>query len=132
MKKLLAPLAVLATTLLPATPGAQEQVPELPRLTLEQQMLVRCSAAFALVANRQQAGEEWALAYPAELGSSGREFFVRAVAQVADETGAEPPALVPLLQQQAEQLLDRQVLEGVMPPCLSLLAPASPGQAEGG
>lgn len=132
MKRLLAPLAIVSATILPAALGAQEQARELPRLTLEQQMLVRCSAAFALVANRQQAGEAWAQAYPADLDNRGREFFVRAVAKVADETGAEPPALVPLLQQQAQQLLDRQVLEGVMPPCLSLLTPTSPGQPEGG
>jgi hypothetical protein len=124
MKHLLAPLAILAVALLPATSSAQEEPRPLPQLTLEQQMLVRCSAAFALVANRQQAGEDWAQTYPADLDSRGREFFVRAVAQVADETGAEPSQLVPLLQAQAEQLLDRQVLQGVMPACLSLL----PGQ----
>lgn len=100
------------------TPAALDQ-----RLTLEQRMLVRCSAAFALVANRQQAGEEWALAYPAGLDERGREFFVRAVARVADETGAQPQDLVPLLRAQAEQLLDPELLQGVMPACLSLLPP---------
>lgn len=119
--------AALAALLMPASVAAQESAPEPPRLTLDQQMLVRCSAAFALVANRQQAGEAWAQGYPTDLGERGREFFVRAVARVADETGAEPDDLVPLLRAEAEQLLDRQVLQAVMPPCLSLLPPEPQG-----
>lgn len=89
-------------------------------------MLLRCSAAFALVANRQQSGEEWALAYP-PLAEQGREFFVRATARLADETGVEPPALAPVLRAEAESLLDRPLLQQVMPVCLTLLPPAPQG-----
>ncbi len=89
-------------------------------------MLLRCSAAFALVANRQLSGEEWALAYP-PLAEQGREFFVRATARLADETGVEPPALAPVLRAEAESLLDRPLLQQVMPVCLTLLPPVPQG-----
>ena len=117
-------LALTVPALLLAVPlAAQDAAPVPPQLSLEQRMLLRCSAAFALVANRQQSGEDWALAYP-PLAQQGREFFVRATAQLADETGVEPSALAPMLRVEADSLLDRPVLQQVMPVCLSLLPPA--------
>lgn len=94
----------------------------MPQLSLEQRMLLRCSAAFALVANRQQAGEAWALDYP-PLAERGQEFFVRGTARLADETGVEVPAFAPLLRAEAVSLLDRPLLLQVLPVCLTLLPP---------
>ena len=117
---LLPPVLLLAAAPLAAQePAAAAE----PQLTLDQRMMLRCSAAFALVANRQGGGEDWALAYP-PLAESGREFFVRATARLIDETGSGPEALEPLLRAEAEALLDRQVLQAVMPVCLALLPPA--------
>lgn len=121
--------AIAVPALLLAVPlAAQDAAPASapPQLSLEQRMLLRCSAAFALVANRQQSGEDWALAYP-PLAEQGREFFVRATVRLADETGVEPPALAPVLQAEAESLLDRPLLQQVMPVCLTLLPPVPQG-----
>lgn len=123
----LAPALAVSALLLAVPLAAQDAAPvPPPQLSLEQRMLLRCSAAFALVANRQQSGEDWALAYP-PLAQQGREFFVRATAQLADETGVEPPALAPVLRAEAESLLDRPLLQQVMPVCLTLLPPAPQG-----
>jgi hypothetical protein len=112
------------STLVPASLAAQDAPPPVVavQLTLEQRMLLRCSAAFALVANRQGSGEAWAMAYP-PLGEHGREFFVVSSARLIDETGLNTAQLEPLMRQEAEALLDRALLQGVMPACLSLLPP---------
>ncbi len=54
----LAPLLAISAAM--AAPAAAQEAPAAP-LSLEHRMLVRCSAAFALVAHRQLLGEEWAL-----------------------------------------------------------------------
>ncbi len=115
------------SALLLATPlAAQEPAPTpAPALSLEQRMLLRCSAAFALVANRQQSGEEWALAYP-PLDRNGRDFFVEASASLLDETQMSQDTLEQLLRVEAQQLLDQELLQAVMPVCLSLLPPETP------
>jgi hypothetical protein len=97
-----------------------------PQFSLEQRMLLRCSAAFALTANRQQSGEEWALAYP-PLAERGRDFFMVATAQLADETGLDVPAFEPLLRAEAEGLVASGELQQVMPVCLTLLPPEEQG-----
>ncbi|MFN7157444.1 MAG: hypothetical protein ACK4MR_01965, partial [Erythrobacter cryptus] len=59
-----------------------------PALAPDQRALLRCAAAFALVAEGQARGAEEALRWPA-LEGRGREFFVRALAQVMDEAGLD-------------------------------------------
>jgi len=86
-------------------------------------MLVRCSAAFALVAHRQALGEQWALAYP-PLEQRGREFFVRASARVIDEAGIDRAQLAAALTTEAQGLGGAQAIGGVMPACLDALASA--------
>lgn len=94
--------------------------PRMPALDLNQRLLLRCAATFALVANRQQAGEEWALAFPA-LSGHGREFFMRAGAQVMDETGIDTATLDRLLSAEARQLVAYDQVAEMMPVCLPLL-----------
>ncbi|MXO70179.1 hypothetical protein [Alteraurantiacibacter buctensis] len=120
----------LAALLLAAPLAAQEsppaEAPAQPQLSLEQRMLLRCSAAFALTANRQGSGEAWALAYP-PLAERGSEFFAVATARLADETGIDVPAFAPLLRAEAEGLLAGGALQQIMPVCMTLLPPAQEG-----
>jgi hypothetical protein len=107
------PLALLLTA--PAL--AQEQGPPKP-LSLQQASALKCSAAFAIGATMQARGQgsEW----PA-LGQRGREFFVRASAQIMDETGRTRDQVAAELSGQAKQLGEPGALAAAMGPCLLLL-----------
>ena len=73
-----------------------------------------------MVAEGQSNGNAEALAYP-QLADTGREFFVRAAAQVMDETGIDRDGISRLLSAEAQALWDQGTLEQIMPPCLTLL-----------
>ncbi|MXO87294.1 hypothetical protein GRI32_00895 [Altererythrobacter aestuarii] len=103
----------------PPTP-APAQAPASPTVNLEQRMLLRCSAAFALVADRQQRAVDWALAYP-PMGDRGREFFVISSARLMDEAQLSEDDLAQMLRTEAQALLDQQVLDEIMPVCLRFL-----------
>lgn len=120
----LLPLVFLA--LQPATGAEEPTAPPAPAenevapLPADQQGAIRCSAAFALIAERQRLGEEAALQYPA-LGERGREFFVRASAQVMDQSELDRPAITAQLRNEAETIVAEGTLHEIMPPCLMLL-----------
>jgi len=109
---------VLAAALL-AAPATAQPAPA-PQLSLEHRMLLRCSAAFALIVYRQQAGDADVAQYP-PLKERGGEFFVRASARVMDEAGLGRPAISDLLMSEARALLQGGTLTAVMPVCLSVL-----------
>jgi hypothetical protein len=111
-------LPLLAAALLAAPASAQVVAP--PQLTLEHRMLLRCSAAFALVAYRQGIGDADAQQYP-PLKERGSEFFVRASARVMDEAGLDRAAISEALQAEARTLLQGGSLASIMPACLSAL-----------
>lgn len=113
----LAFLAAIAA-LAPLSATAQEAPP--PALTLEQRTMVHCSATFALVANRQQAGEQQALAFPS-VGERGREYFVRAMASLMDSAGLDRTAVAALLDEEARNLAESETLYRAMPACLLAL-----------
>ena len=120
MKRIaLAPVLALAALSLSAPSIAPAQSPA-PPLSLDHRMLLRCSAAFALVANGQENGNAEALRYP-DLSQRGREFFVRASAQVMDEAGLDRAQIAAALSAEAQDLWDSGTLEQVMPVCLGLL-----------
>lgn len=110
------PLAVPASAQRPAA------------MTLEQTMLLRCSAMFALVAGEQQRGVASALAYP-PLAARGREFFVRAGARLMDERQLSREQLEAAMRAEAaevQQGISRAAdpaafVAGVMQPCLAML-----------
>ncbi len=118
---------LLAAAALVAVPAAAQDAPARP-MSLEQQMLLRCSAAFAIVAGEQQRGVATALAYP-PLAERGREFFVRAAARLVDELQVTREAIQDRLRAEAIALQrpasasgERSALiDRVMPPCLSAL-----------
>jgi hypothetical protein len=110
------PLAALFAAALPAA----AQPAAAPALTLEQRTMLRCSATFALVANRRQAGEKEALALP-DVGPRGREYFVRAMASLMDAARLDREAIAALLAGEAQELSDSRTLYQAMPPCLAAL-----------
>ncbi len=114
----------LAAALLTAPATAQEA----PRFTLEHRMLLRCSAAFAIVASEQQRGVASAAVYP-PLGERGREYFVRASVRLMDDlkltreqVEASLRSEVQGLQKASSEAADPATYIGsVMQPCLSAL-----------
>jgi hypothetical protein len=81
---------------------------------------LRCAAAFAVVANAQASGDASAQQWPA-LGTRGREFFVRALAQLMDETGLDRDGIALLAGLEAKALRDSGDTDKIMPSCLLML-----------
>ncbi len=114
MKHFLPLLALIAT---PIAVAAQDAAPQ---LSLEHRTLVRCSAAIAMVAQGQATAQEDALRYP-DLRERGREFFVRATAQVMDEAGLDRTQIEAALATHAQDIWNNGTIDEVMPSCLALL-----------
>lgn len=113
-------LMFAALALIPLASAASAQQAPTPNLTIEQRTALRCSVAFALVAEGQAHGDAAMGAYPA-LRERGREFFVRTSARIMDETGLSRDAVAGLLGAEVESLREEEALEQVMPPCMLLL-----------
>jgi len=110
---------VLALGALACSAPAAAQEPAPPKLlSVEQRTALKCSAAFAVGAVLQQRGEraEWP-----PLATRGREFFVRASAQIMDETGRSREQVAEELTAEARQLGDPSALAATISPCLLLL-----------
>jgi hypothetical protein len=115
---LFAPVLSAALALQP-TSVAPEPAP----LSQENRALLRCAAAFALVARGQTAGDAAARDWP-DLTTRGREFFVRAMAQLMDETGRDRTAIAALAQTEAQALTANGDVAKIMPSCLLMLEAA--------
>ncbi len=111
---LIAPFAVASSPL-----AAQTTDPS-PALTMEQSGAVKCSAAFAIVSYRQVNGDEQAIQY-GQIDERGREFFVRTLAKLSDETGMDRDAVAEIVTDEAQKLLDEDQIDNVMPACLLML-----------
>ena len=122
-------LVPLGLALVAAAP-AQDSAPSAPGPTLgpDQVVLLRCSAAFALIAGDQARGAAPATAYPA-MGTRGKEVFVRASAELMDYAHLTREQVQALVQQQVDQLQrgsaaakdPKAYLDQVMQPCLETL-----------
>ena len=121
--------ALLLALTLPALPLAAEDTALAgASLNLEQAMLLRCSAAFAIIASEQQRGVASAQAWP-PLDQRGREFFVRASARLMDDLGLSRDQIQAMMQSEVERLSQAAAeaedpaayVEGVMQPCLLAL-----------
>ena len=116
----------LLTALLASSAVAQQ--PDPAPMTLEQTMLLRCSAAFAIVAGEQERGVERALVYP-PLRERGKEFFVHSGARLMDERHLSREEIEAAVRAEAERFqsdsaraADRsRFVAGVMQPCLAAL-----------
>jgi len=91
-----------------------------PVLALEQTAALRCAAAIAVATRLQEAGGSDAQDYP-PLGERGREFFVRTIAKLIDDTGLTREQLSTRLAGEAELFRDRDRLSATMPACLLML-----------
>lgn len=89
-------------------------------LSLENRTLLRCAAAFALLSRAQEAGEEASQKWP-ELGDRGREFFVRALAQVMDQSAMGREEISQATGDEAQKIQQTGELDKIMPACLLML-----------
>lgn len=118
--------ASLALLIVPALAAAQPApAPAVKPLSLESRTALRCSAAFALVADGQVRADKDALAYPA-MNERGREFFVRTSARIMDDTGMDRDAVAAALMAEAQRLWNAGggfagEIDQIMPACLLML-----------
>lgn len=89
-------------------------------LSRESKTLLRCSAAFAIVSHGQSQGSEAAQKWPV-MGTRGREFFVRALAQLMDETALDREGISKLVIAEAQRLKEAKGVDEAMPACLVIL-----------
>ena len=116
MIRLVPVLALLGAA---ASLHAQQPAP----LSVEHRMILRCSAAFALVSHRQEMGDAKALSYP-RLGPEAREYFVRAAASVMDEAGLDEEGIGAAMATEARDLVENDSVAPVMEVCLPQLGRA--------
>lgn len=124
MKHILLAMAA-SVALAPSALLAQGDSAPSSQLSLEQATLLRCSAAFAIVAAEQDRGVASALAYPA-LKDRGKEYFVRSAAQLMDELQLTRDGVQSLLQSEVSRLHEQSrasgqpaaVVDSIMRPCL--------------
>jgi hypothetical protein len=120
------PILFLALAL--GATSAASQEPAAPDLDLEQKMLLRCSAVFALVAFDQRRGAPIETDYP-PIEDRGREFFVQAGAVLMDELELDRESLTILMRGEVDDLSRAAMsaedpaayVDGVMQPCLIAL-----------
>ncbi|WP_121118798.1 hypothetical protein [Croceibacterium ferulae] len=116
MNRLTAPFIAIAMLALPAH---AQVAPSAPALNLEQNMLLRCSAAFALGGHLQQAGSPQAAGWP-PLAVGGREFFVRSSARLMTEAQLSREQIAALMMDAAQDLGQGDQLAKIMPVCLQV------------
>ena len=116
--------AILSAAMaLQAAPAAPAPLPEPAPLSQDNRALLRCASAFALVARAQTQGDAEAKGWP-DLTVRGREFFVRALAQLMDETGRDRVAIAALANAEAQALATSGDVPRIMPSCLLMLEAA--------
>lgn len=112
MIRTILPIGLLASLVLAPVPAIAQ-----PQLSLEQRTMLRCSAAFAIVARQQADGRPDARRYP-PMDPRGKEFFVRASAQLMDEAKLTREQVQAALLAEARNLSAPAMLDAVMPACL--------------
>ncbi len=110
----------MLTSLLAAALALQPTAAPPPVLSQENRALLRCAAAFAVVSNRQARGNAAAQQWPA-LGTRGREFFVRTMAQLMDRSGLDRAGIAALANSEAQAMVAKGEVDQVMPVCLAML-----------
>lgn len=106
--------------LIAAAALAAQPVPAAPALSQDDRALLRCAAAFAILAEGQANGNAAAKKWP-PIEARGREFFVQVLAQMMDRTGLDRNGIARLISDEAQNLWDTQEAEKIMPACLVML-----------
>ena len=128
--KLIIPACAALT--LSATAHAQDAVPgdapapvitmELVDLPIQQQTALRCAVAVAIATEAQRSGKAEGKDWPDLVtGERGREFFVRSMAKLMDDTGIAREGIALRGQKEAQTLMQDGQLDAVMPACLLML-----------
>ncbi len=102
--------------------------PPLPKLNLQQEAALRCSAIFALVSGEQARNAPVSAALP-KLDARAREYFVVTTARLMDETAASRDGVAALTRSRFAQVRDElgkakdpaAARRAMLTPCLSLL-----------
>lgn len=115
MMTLLTTAALLAASLQPAPEDGGEA-----QMSQEHAAMLRCSAALALVSYGQANGDEAVRAWPI-IDPRGREFFVRSLARIIDDTGMTREQVSQMAEAEAQRLIDNNLLDSVRPGCLLML-----------
>ncbi len=113
------PSTIFAVLLSAQAPAGQPPVTE-PSLTEENRAVIRCSAAFALIAARQDDGDPDAQQWPA-LTERGREFFVRSLAGIMDQHSLDRRQIASLVRAESLRMHDTDQPNQLMPACLLML-----------
>ena len=119
--------ALLASLALAGSAQAGSPAP-LPKLNLQQEAALRCSAVFALVSGEQVRNAPTSTGLP-KLDARAREYFVVTTARLMDETGASRDAVTALTRSRYAQVRDEMAKakdpvaarRAILTPCLSLL-----------
>lgn len=108
-------LSLLAAVTLAATPASAP-----PVLTPPQSMALRCGVVFAL-GTRMQADRKPAAAGWPPLEARGKEYFVRMLARLIDDTRASRDTLSAMAAREAASYRDDAAVAAALPGCLPLL-----------
>ncbi len=117
---LLAAAAAIQAAPTPQTSDAPAIAMRPAPLPAPQQAALRCSVAVAIAAEQQRVGKPADANWP-DLRERGREFFVRSLAQLMDDTGYTRESLTVHGRLVAEELQEPGRLEEIMPACLLML-----------
>jgi hypothetical protein len=97
-------LAAAALALQPApVPPETNASPTLDTLPLEHAAAARCAVVFATVSRWQKAGDARGSDYPDIEAAGGREFFVRVMAKVMEDTGMGREDIIALSTRAADE-----------------------------
>ena len=95
---------------------------ELVDLPIEQQTALRCGVAVAIATEAQRAGNADGKDWPDLLENErGREYFVRTMAKLMDDTGIAREGIALRGRKEAEDLAQDGRLDAVMPACLLMM-----------
>lgn len=110
----------MIASLLAAALMLQAAPTQTPVLSQENRALLRCAAAFAIVANGQANSDAAARQWP-DLSTRGREFFVLTMAQLMDASGLDRAGITQLARDEAQALIANDEVHKIMPTCLLML-----------
>ncbi|MXO65172.1 hypothetical protein [Altericroceibacterium endophyticum] len=114
--------SALVAAILAASPVAAQTAESnpVPQLTMEHHTLLRCSVVFAMIAGGQENGVEEALAYP-PMEERGKEYFVRALAQVMQDTGMSRQQIFDAIKMETKAIAQSDNRDTIIDVCLQSL-----------